>query len=174
MHGVNNASGRASTCAGSCRNWNVILLKHQARVAAALGEPAALVIVDGSGFPKNGPELVGVAPNTAATWVKLPTVRKVSLPPTSARTATRFWMLACICRKSGSEMIIWNAGAGAASLPRPGFKLSRFWPWRCAADHVSRWRGPEGVCSWVASPNQPQGRGPAAAPTVRRRARPWA
>ena len=39
-----------------------ILLKHQARVAAALGEPAAVVIVDGSGFPKDGPESVGAAP----------------------------------------------------------------------------------------------------------------
>ena len=39
-----------------------LLLKHQARVAAALGEPAAVVIVDGSGFPKDGPESVGVAP----------------------------------------------------------------------------------------------------------------
>jgi SRSO17 transposase len=39
-----------------------LLLGHQARVAAALGEPAAVVIVDGSGFPKDGPESVGVAP----------------------------------------------------------------------------------------------------------------
>lgn len=31
-------------------------------MAAALGEPAAVVIVDGSGFPKDGPESVGVAP----------------------------------------------------------------------------------------------------------------
>jgi SRSO17 transposase len=39
-----------------------VLLAHQARVAAALGEPAGVVIVDGSGFPKDGPESVGVAP----------------------------------------------------------------------------------------------------------------
>ena len=39
-----------------------LLLEHQARVAAALGEPAGVVIVDGSGFPKDGPESVGVAP----------------------------------------------------------------------------------------------------------------
>ena len=39
-----------------------MLVNHQARVAAALGEPAAVVIVDGSGFPKDGPESVGVAP----------------------------------------------------------------------------------------------------------------
>ena len=39
-----------------------MLINHQARVAAALGEPAGVVIVDGSGFPKDGPESVGVAP----------------------------------------------------------------------------------------------------------------
>jgi SRSO17 transposase len=39
-----------------------LLPEHQACVAAALGEPAAVVIVDGSGFPKDGPESVGVAP----------------------------------------------------------------------------------------------------------------
>ena len=39
-----------------------MLAGHQARVAAALGEPDGVVIVDGSGFPKDGPESVGVAP----------------------------------------------------------------------------------------------------------------
>ena len=39
-----------------------LLVNHQARVAAALGEPTGVVIVDGSGFPKDGPESVGVAP----------------------------------------------------------------------------------------------------------------
>jgi len=47
-----------------------MLISHQARVAAAVGEPAAVVtrtcggagVVDGSGFPKDGPESVGVAP----------------------------------------------------------------------------------------------------------------
>jgi SRSO17 transposase len=39
-----------------------ILVRHQQLVAESLGEPEGVVIVDGSGFPKQGAHSVGVAP----------------------------------------------------------------------------------------------------------------
>ena len=39
-----------------------LVIKQQALVAEWFGDPAGVAIVDGSGFPKRGPDSVGVAP----------------------------------------------------------------------------------------------------------------
>ena len=48
-----------------------ILARHQLLVAESLGEPDGVVIVDGSGFPKQGTHSVGVAPQYCGALGKM-------------------------------------------------------------------------------------------------------
>ena len=48
-----------------------LLVNHRTRVAAALGEPTGVVIVDGSGFPKDGPESVGAVARSQFVFLGL-------------------------------------------------------------------------------------------------------
>jgi len=63
LRGVDPAAVRAVQTFLSEGAWDdaVLLLRHQELVAQSLGEPGGLVIVDGSGFPKQGKCSVGVA-----------------------------------------------------------------------------------------------------------------
>lgn len=64
----------------------------QQLVGGWLGEPEAVLIFDGSGFPKQGKQSVGVAPSIVARWGRLPTARRGCSPSTSVRKATPLWM----------------------------------------------------------------------------------
>jgi SRSO17 transposase len=61
--------------------------RHQAKAAISLGDPCGVVIVDGSGFPKQGSTRRGWPISIVARWAKSRIAKKACLWCTPARRA---------------------------------------------------------------------------------------
>jgi SRSO17 transposase len=61
VHGADQAAVRAGQRFLGQGAWDAILVRHERLVAEGLGESDGVVIVDSSGFPKQGIHSVGVA-----------------------------------------------------------------------------------------------------------------
>ena len=107
--------------------WNQSRMREhqQELIAADLGEAEGVVIVDGSGFPKQGSHR-----NTVGIWAKSRIARRVSFSCTSVRAAMLSWMSACTCRHAGSPRHTVSAGRLVASRRACAFKRNRNWPWK--------------------------------------------
>lgn len=67
-----------------------LIRRHQEVVAQSLGHPRGVVIVDGSGFPKQGEYSAGVARQYCGCWARWRIAKKVSSWFTAVRGATHF------------------------------------------------------------------------------------
>jgi hypothetical protein len=107
-----------------------LMIHAQSLVSSWFGEEDGVVIVDGSGFPKEGDTRWAWRGNTVDIWERSPIVRKGSSWCMPVGTAMRFWTNACMCRKSGSAMRLASAGKLVGFQRRWSFTRSRSWVWR--------------------------------------------
>ena len=83
----------------------------QGYVVEHLGDPEAVLVVDETGFLKEGRKSVGVKRQYSGTGERWRTVRSGCFWPMAAVTAAPFWIGSCIWPRSGRGM--WSVGEKA-------------------------------------------------------------
>jgi len=102
------------------RAWDdtAILRRLWPEVASDLGDDDGVLILDGSDFPKQGLHSVGVSASTAANWASAPTARRECFWPMPVPTATRCWIGAYTCPRTGLLMPMRTAAPHVACRTR--------------------------------------------------------
>jgi hypothetical protein len=81
-----------------------VLARHAAEVDKDLGDEAGVLIVDGSDFPKQGEESVGVKRQWCGELGKVANCQAGVYLGMLANMVTPCWMGVCTCRESGWKM----------------------------------------------------------------------
>lgn len=142
LHSANGNAGRDLERFLSQGRWDQYRMIQQQRVIAAegLGEPDGVVIVDGSGLPKQGDHSVGVAYQYCGHVGKVANCQQGVFLVYASDRGHAFWRRSCICRKTGSRKPIKRAGKRVAFQPRSRSAPNRRSRWTCSRKWCSgRW-----------------------------------